>query len=178
MKLKGRTAAILIDDFHQELDVWYPYLRLIEEGMRVSLVGTGSGTSYLGKHGYPVSVDISASTVRDRRFDLIVIPGGWAPDTLRVVPEVLDIVRGAFDRKSVVLCVGRGGWVLASAGVLQGKRMTAYVAIKDDLVHAGAEYMDSECVCDGNLVTARNAFDLPAAMREVVRLLGRPSAPV
>ena len=170
MKLKGKTIAVVIEQDYQDLEVWYPTLRLREEGARVLHVGTGSAESYKGKYGYPCKVDADASHVTAAELDGIVIPGGWAPDKLRMSEAVLALVRDMNAAKKPIACICHGGWVLASAGVARGRKLTSYAAIRDDLLNAGAKWEDSEVVVDGNLVTSRRPDDLPTFMREFITL--------
>jgi len=172
MKLKGKTIAVLVEQDYQEMEVWYPTFRLREEGATVKHVGTGSATEYKGKYGYPVKVDANAEQVNAAMLDGLVIPGGWAPDKLRMSGAVLKLTRDMFAAKKPVACICHGGWVLASADVVRGKHVTSYAAIQDDMKHAGALWEDSEVVVDGNLVTSRKPDDLPAFMREFLKLFG------
>lgn len=171
MTLSGKTVAILVEADYQDLEVWYPLLRLKEEGATVLVVGTGSSPSYKGKYGYPIQVQVVASQVDADRLDGIIIPGGWAPDRLRQHEPVLSLVRHLAGREKVIACICHGGWVLASANVVRGRTLTAYQAIRDDLVNAGAIFVDEECVRDGNFVTSRKPDDLPAFMRATVAAL-------
>ena len=166
---KPVRVAILIEDFYQDLEVWYPLLRLKEEGFEVVTVEPNGRKDYKGKNGYPIVVDRSIDEVRAKDFDGVVIPGGWAPDKLRLSKKVLQFVKELFDAGKVVASICHGGWVLASAGVCKGKTLTSYIAIKDDLVHAGANFVDQEVVRDGNLITSRKPDDLPAFCREIIR---------
>ena len=171
MRLKGKRVAVLVEADYQDLEVWYPLLRLREEGAEVLVVGTGSASSYRGKNGYPIEVSHVAGQVDARSLDGIVIPGGWAPDRLRQHEAVLAMVRTVAEAGGVIACICHGGWVLASAGLLRGRRVTGFRAIRDDLVHAGAEYVDAECVRDRNLITSRRPDDLPAFMRQTIAAL-------
>ena len=168
---KKIRVAILIEDFYQDLEVWYPLLRLREEGFEVVTVEPNGRKDYRGKNGYPIEVDKKIDQVNAEDFDGVVIPGGWAPDKLRLSKKVLDFVRQLHGRGKVVASICHGGWVLASAGICKGKTLTSYIAIKDDLVHAGAKFVDQEVVRDGNLITSRKPDDLPAFMREMIRAL-------
>jgi len=170
MRLKGKTVAVLVEQDYQDLEVWYPTLRLREEGARVLHVGTGSAESYKGKYGYPCKVDADAAYVESAELDGIVIPGGWAPDRMRMSEAVLALVRDMNAAKKPIACICHGGWVLASAGVARGRKLTSYAAIRDDLLNAGAKWEDSEVVVDGNLVTSRRPDDLPTFMREFITL--------
>jgi protease I len=170
MKLKGKTIAVLVEQDYQEMEAWYPAYRLREEGATVKFVGTGSATEYHGKYGYPVKVDTDTRYAKASEFDGLVIPGGWAPDRLRAAQSVLTLVKEMFMEKKPVACICHGGWVLSSAGVLEGRNMTSVPAIRDDMIYAGANWHDSEVVADGNLVTSRRPDDLPAFMRAFIQL--------
>lgn len=168
---KPIRVAILIEDFYQDLEVWYPLLRLKEEGFEVVTLEPNGRKDYLGKNGYPIEVDKKIDSVRAEDFDGVVIPGGWAPDKLRLSRKVLDFVKALHDSGKVVASICHGGWVLASAGICKGKTLTSYIAIKDDLVHAGAKFVDKEVVRDGNLITSRKPDDLPAFCRMIIAAL-------
>lgn len=168
MKLNGKRAALLVEDIYNEFEVWIPYYRLKEEGAEVVVVGSGTASTYHGKYGIPVQADKSAAQVSADEFDAVIIPGGYAPDKMRIHAEMVKLVRDAFNKGKVIACICHGGWMLVSAGVLQGKRATSYVAIKDDMINAGAQWEDSELVRDGNLITSRKPDDLPAFCRELV----------
>jgi len=164
-----KRIAILVEDYYQVLEVWYPFLRFKEAGIEGVFVGTGSKPEYKSKEGYPVLAQFPIQKVNVEDFDGVVIPGGYAPDILRRYPEVNNFVRGMFEKGKIVAAICHGGWVLASAGVVRGKKVTAFYAIKDDLVNAGAEFTEAEVVVDGNLITSRNPFDLAAFCREIIR---------
>ncbi|MFN7976057.1 MAG: type 1 glutamine amidotransferase domain-containing protein [Acidobacteriota bacterium] len=170
MKLSGKTVAMLAENLYQEMEVWYPIYRMREEGAKVIVVGTGSAASYTSKHGYPVKVDKPADDVNPRELDAL-IPGGYAPDILRRYPAVLSLVKAVFDAGKPVAAICHGGWVLASANVLRGRKATSFFAIRDDMTNAGASYQDVEVVVDGNLITSRTPDDLPAFCREIIRAL-------
>jgi protease I len=172
MRLKGKRIAILVESMYQEMELWVPYYRLKEEGADVKVVGTGA-TTYTSKTGYPVNADVSAEEVRADDFDAIIIPGGYAPDMMRRSPAMVKLVKDAFHGGKVVAAICHAAWMLCSAGVLKGKTATCYYSIKDDLVNAGARYVDQEVVVDGNLITAREPKDLPAFCREVITALER-----
>jgi protease I len=170
MKLSGKTFAVLVEQDYQDMEVWYPTFRLREEGAEVLHVGTGSAKEYKGKYGYPLKVDITADEIKAANLAGLVIPGGWAPDRLRTSSSVRNLVRDMFREKKPVACICHGGWVMASAEVVKGRKLTSYHAIKDDLINAGALWVDAEVVVDGNLVTSRKPDDLPAFMREYLKL--------
>lgn len=173
MSLKGKKVFILVENLYQELEFWYPYYRLKEEGAQVKVVGSGSAESYTSKFGYPINVDLAAEKADVKECDAVVIPGGYAPDILRRYPAVLKLVKEAYEQGKVVAAICHAGWVLASAGILKGKKATCFSAIKDDVINAGAKYEDAEVVVDGNLITSRKPDDLPAFCREIIKALSK-----
>jgi len=173
MQLKGKRVAILAENMYQEMELWVPYYRLKEEGAEVQVVGTGGAKNYTSKHGYPVNVDVQAEQVTAVEYDAVVIPGGFAPDLMRRSPAMVRLVRDAFQQGKVVAAICHAGWMPVSAGILKGKRATSFFSIKDDLVNAGATWVDEEVVVDGSLITSRKPDDLPAFCREIVKALSK-----
>jgi len=171
MKLLGKKAAILVEDMYNEFEVWIPFYRLKEEGIEVTVVGSGTAETYHGKFGIPIAVDKQASEVTADDFDTLVIPGGYAPDKMRIHKAMVQLVREMFNKGKIVASICHGGWMLVSAGVLKGKKATSYIAIRDDMVNAGAVWEDSEIVRDGNLITSRKPDDLPAFCRAIIRAM-------
>jgi protease I len=171
LPLKGKKVAILAETLYEDLELWYPLLRLKEEGAEITVVGTGSAQEYTSKHGYPVKVDKNADKVKADDFHAVVIPGGFAPDYMRRYPAMVSLVRDAVQKGKVVAAICHAPWMLASANVLEGKTVTSFFSIKDDLVHAGAEYVDQEVVVDGNIITSRVPDDLPAFCRAIIAAL-------
>jgi len=170
MSLAGKRIAILAEDMYEELELWYPYYRLVEEGAEVKVIGPET-KEYQSKHGYPIQAEFAADKVKADDFDGVVVPGGFAPDRLRRYPAVLNLVRGVFKKGGVVASICHGAWVLISAGITKGKRTTCASAIKDDLINAGATYLDQEVVIDGNLVTSRTIQDLPSFLPAIITAL-------
>ena len=173
MSLKGKRIAILAENLYQEMELWVPYYRLKEEGAEVKVVGAGGATSYASKHGYPVSVDAQAEAVSAVEFDAVIVPGGYAPDMMRRHEAMVRLVREAAQHGKVVAAICHAGWMLASADVVRGKDVTSFFSIKDDMVNAGARWVDREVVVDGTLITSRKPDDLPAFCREIVRALSK-----
>ena len=168
----AKTVGLLVEQDYQDLEVWYPILRFREAGHRVLVIGTGSAPSYKGKFGYPVTPDTTAEKVSAKDLDGLIIPGGWAPDFLRRHKAVTSLVKDCHAQGKVVGAICHAGWVLVSAGILKGKTITSFSAIKDDVEAAGACWVDREVQVDGNLVTARKPDDLPAFCREILNKLG------
>ena len=177
MTLQGKRVAILVEELYQDQEVWYPYYRLKEAGADVVIVGTGK-SEYKSKHGYPISPSTSAEQVSAGEFDGIIVPGGYAPDILRRFPAVIRLVYEANRQGKVIGAICHAGWVLCSADVLRGKTATCFSAIKDDVINAGATYVDREVVRDGNLITSRKPDDLPAFMKAILDAIQeQPSSP-
>jgi protease I len=170
MELEGKQIAVLVEQQYEDLELWYPVLRFREAGARVRIVGPKT-ESYPSKHGYPAKADLAMEQARAGEFDALIVPGGYAPDHMRRHRAMVELVREAAQAGKVVAAICHGGWMLCSAGVLKGKKATGFYAIRDDLVHAGAEYLDQEVVRDGNLITSRVPSDLPAFCRTILEAL-------
>jgi protease I len=168
MELKGKKVIVLVEQMYNDLEFWYPYYRLKEAGAEVVVVGSGSAEEYSGKAGLPCRPDSTADNISAADFDGIVIPGGYAPDHMRRHPSMVKLVKDLFDAGKVVAAICHAGWMLASAEIVRGRTVTSFFAIKDDLVHAGANWVDREVAVDGNLITSRTPDDLPAFMQEVI----------
>ena len=169
--LANKKVMIFAENIYEDLELWYPKLRLTEEGAKVIVAGTGEKT-YKGKNGYPLEVDGGIKEYKPNDFDAVVVPGGFAPDKLRRYKEVLDFVAEMHKNNKVIAAICHGAWVLVSAKILKGKKVTCVAAIKDDVINAGAAYLDKEVVVDGNIITSRKPDDLPAFCREIIKALG------
>lgn len=169
-RLDGRTILILAGPQYEDLELWYPKIRLEEEGARTVVAGIGEAT-YHGKHGYPCTVDAHVDDLSAAAFDALVIPGGFAPDKLRRVPRVLALTREIFEAGKPVAFICHAGWVPISARIVRGRRGTSVGAIRDDLENAGLIWEDSAVVVDGNLISSRTPADLPAFCGAIIRAL-------
>jgi protease I len=171
MLLRDQKAVVLAEDMYEDLELWYPVLRLREEGAEVVIVGTGSSGSYTGLKGYPLTVEATIDQVSAEEVDAVIVPGGYAPDKLRRYPSVLRLVREAHQQGKVVAAICHAPWVLVSAGILKGKRVTCYYAITDDVRNAGADRVDAEVIRDANIITSRQPSDLGAFCREIIKAM-------
>lgn len=173
MSLKEKRVAILVDQLYQEMEVWYPYYRLKEAGMEVHLVGAEAGKNYPSKVGYPAIADRSYSSIQLSEYDGVIAPGGFAPDFIRRHPEATNFVHDMDKAGKLVAAICHGPWVLCSSRMLNGRKATSFFAIKDDVIHAGADWIDAEVVVDRNLVTSRKPDDLPAFCMACIDVLSR-----
>ncbi len=164
-----KILQLVSDDF-EDLELWCPVMRLREEGCIVDLVAEKPGM-YHGKYGVPCEVTMSFNDINDADYDGVLVPGGWAPDKLRRFPKVLEIVKNMDRDNKLIGQICHAGWVLASAEVLQGRKVTSTPGIRDDLTHAGATWLDQPVVIDGNMVSARRPPDIPEYMNALVQVL-------
>jgi protease I len=172
MELSGKKIAILVDNLYQEMEVWYPLYRLREAGAKVVTVGAKAGATYTSKLGYPVECELSYDDARASDFDGVVVPGGFAPDNIRRHPKANQLVHDMNAQGKLVAAICHGLWVLCSAGgMLRGRKVTSFFAIKDDVMNAGAQWVDEEVVVDNNLVTSRKPQDLPAFCKASIEVL-------
>jgi deglycase len=168
-----KKIAIMVDEMYQVLEVWYPCYRLREAGHQVNLIAAEAKKEYHSKEGYPCVSEIAAAQANAGDYDGIVVPGGFAPDYMRRNAEVIRFANEMVDAGKVIAAICHGGWLLCSTKAYKGKKATCFMAIKDDIINAGAEYLDAECVVDGNLITSRKPDDLPAFCRAVLNALKR-----
>jgi protease I len=173
--LQGKRVLIFAGPLFEDIELLYPLYRLREEGAEVVVAGLGE-KEYRGKHGHPVGVDTNVDQVSAREFDAVVIPGGYLPDHLRRSEKVLEIVREAFEEGKPVAAICHAPWVPVSAGIAKGRRMTSFSSVRDDVVNAGADWVDEEVVVDDNLITSRYPADLGAFCRAIIEALGREAS--
>ena len=169
--LPGARVVVLAGDDYEDLELWYPKLRLEEAGAVVTLASRDEPRTYLGKYGYPCRSEKTVAGLVAADFDGIILPGGWMPDALRRDVPVLALVRDFAAAGKLVAAICHGGWIAISAGVYRGVRVTGSPGIKDDLVNAGALFEDAEVVVDRHFVSSRRPSDLPAFMAAVIGVL-------
>lgn len=169
--LENDKFLILLDDDYEDLEFWYPKLRLIEAGAKVTVAGPPGKRSFSGKHGYPASSDAEIASMNALHFQGLVIPGGWAPDKLRRDPHVLQLVRDFDAAGKLIAAICHGGWIPISAGVYKGVRVTGSAGIKDDLINAGAIWDDAPLVVDRHFVSSRRPDDLPDFCSGILQVL-------
>lgn len=170
MRKEIKVLSFIHDDF-EDLELWYPVLRLMEEGITVDLAGEESNKKYTGKYGVPAVSKFSFDEVSYKEYDGLLVPGGWAPDKLRRFPKVIEIVKYMNDNNRPIGQICHAGLVLISSGILKGRKVTSTLGIRDDMINAGAKWVDLPVVVDGNIVSARKPLDLPYYMHEFINLL-------
>lgn len=171
MKLKEKRIACLVEEEFDDLELWVTVMRLREEGAKVILVGSGRLESFRGKYGIPAKPNLNANQASPDDFDALIVPGGWAPDKLRRYPSITNLVHSMYEQNKIIGSICHGGSVLISAGIVKGHNATGTVAIKDDLINAGAKWVDKPAFRDGNLVWGRVVEDIPDFCRELVKAL-------
>jgi len=164
----GKRVLIFVENMYNELEFWYPCLRLKEAGMEVTTVAPKAGETYTSKIGMPVTSDAAAAEIDAARYDGLIIPGGYAPDIMRRNVQMVNLVKTMDAQGKLVAAICHAGWMLASADIVRGRQLTSYFSIRDDLAHAGANWVDKEVVVDANLVTSRTPADLPMFMQKVI----------
>jgi len=172
MELGGKRIALFVENFYEDLEFWYPFFRFKEAGAQMTVIGPSMG-SFHSKHDYPTEADAAVADVRAANFDALVIPGGYAPDHMRRSAAMVNFVKEMSQQGKLVAAICHAGWMLASANIIRGVRVTGFPSIKDDLKNAGGIYEDSEVVHDKNIVTSRRPADLPAFCRAIIDTLAR-----
>ncbi len=167
---KGKIA-ILIDQLFQDSEVTDPKEKLEAVGFEVHLIGPNTQEEYVGKKNTKLKADKSIDNVNAKDYAGLVIPGGWAPDKMRMNLKMVKFVEDINVKKKPIACICHGGSMLVEADIVKGTRLTSYVSIRTDLINAGARWVDKEVVVDENLVTSRTPADLPAFCSEFIKLL-------
>lgn len=171
MKLKGAKILTIVSPDFDDLELWYPIIRLREAGAEVNIAAEKANYEYLGKDGVAVTSDIAFDEVEISQYDAIMIPGGWAPDYLRRLEKVLDFVRYMDEHNRVIGIICHAGWVLSSADILDGRTVTSTPGIKDDMRHAGANWVNEAGVVDDNIISGRRPPDLPVYLPLVIEAI-------
>jgi protease I len=161
LRLQGKKVLCVIDEEFEDLELWYPIYRVMEEGATVHLAGAEKGKTYIGKYGVPAKSDYSYDEIDSKEYDALLVPGGWAPDKIRRFGKVLQVVQEMNAAGKPIGQICHAGWVLISAKILQGRKVTSTPGIRDDMENAGAVWYDEAVVVDGNLISARRPPDLP-----------------
>lgn len=168
--MNDKRIAIFVENMYEDMEFWYPYFRMQEEGASVDIIAPEK-TRYNGKHGMPVKAQYSIDEVNPDHYDALIIPGGYSPDYMRRNKNMVNFVIGMNAQKKVTAAICHGPWMFASANIIKGKKLTSFHSIKDDLMNAGAEWVDEQVVVDGKIVTSRNPHDLPAFCKKIIELI-------
>jgi len=163
-------VGVLVENLYQEMEVWYPIFRLQEAGAEVKIIGP-SATQYLSKLGYPITAEIAADQVNAADINAIIIPGGFAPDLMRVCKPLVSLIRETYENNSLIAAICHGTWLLASSNIIRDKKVTGAPSIIDDILNAGGNYVDNEVVVDGNIISSRKPADIPAFSRAIINHL-------
>ncbi|MCD4826526.1 MAG: type 1 glutamine amidotransferase [Acholeplasmataceae bacterium] len=169
--LEGKKVLTIVSKDFDDLELYYPYLRLKEEKATVVVAAEKAKTDYKGKYGLTITSDLAFDEVNIKDFDALLIPGGWAPDYLRRLPEVLDFVKFMHKEKRIIGIICHAGWILASAQILEGVNVTSTPGIKDDLTNAKAIWHDQDAIRDGHIISARRPPDLPSYLPLLIKAL-------
>lgn len=171
-KITTMKALIIATDEFEDLELFYPYYRLKEEDIEVHIASNKK--VIVGKHGYKIKADFLFKEVDPRDYDILLIPGGKSPERIRIIKEVIDIVNHFIRENKIIAAICHGPQVLISAGAVKNRKITSWIGIRDDLINAGAEYIDKEVVVDKNIITSRMPSDLPAFCKEILnKIKGR-----
>lgn len=166
-------VAILVEDIFEDNELYYPYFRLQEEGFQVDLIGTEKDVVYKSKHGMPAVSNLASKDAFADDYDAVVIPGGYSPDYMRRCSDTVRFVRDMNEQKKPVAAICHGPWMMISGCDLEGCTLTGFYSIKDDIINAGAKYVDEEVVVDGNLITSRSPKDLPAFAKAIIKSINK-----
>jgi protease I len=174
MRLQGKRVAFLLDEGFEDLEFWVTVMRLSEEGATVTILSKDAKKEYRGKNALMASSDASFKDAKSTDFDAMVVPGGWAPDKLRRYDEVKRLVKEFYDQKKIIGLICHAGLVGISAGIVKGHKSTGSLGIKDDLINAGATFVDEPAFRSGNIIWGRVVADIPDFCRELVAAIEKP----
>lgn len=167
MSLNKMKIAVFLENIFEDTEFWYPYYRMKEEKADVVVIAPEK-KSYTGKNGTTAAADVSIKKAKPEEFDALIIPGGYSPDRMRRSKEMVDFVKSMDKKKKVIAAICHAGWMLASAEIVKGRKLTSFFSIKDDMINAGAKWVDKEVVVDENLVTSRFPDDLPVFCTTII----------
>jgi len=173
--LQGGKVLAFVDDIYEDLELWYPKLRLVEAGAELVLASLEAGGKYTGKHGYPCNSDVSIESCCSADFQGLLLAGGFMPDKLRRESKVQSLIKQFVAEGKCVAAICHGGWMAISAGVYRGIRVTGSLGIKDDLENAGAIWLDAPVVVDGQFVSSRKPDDLPYFVEAMIDVMAKDS---
>ncbi len=173
MAKKNLKVVTLVHQLFEDLELWYPAIRLREAGIEVVLAGEEPGKKYTGKHGLEAKADIGFSDLSAAEFDGVLVPGGFAPDKLRRSSDVTHFIQKMNDKQKPIGQICHAGWVLVSANILKGRKVTSTPAIKDDMQNAGAQWVNEQVVVDENIISSRNPNDLHVYVPAFIDALNR-----
>jgi len=171
--LAGKHFLAFVGDIYEDLELWYPKLRMIEAGAKFTIAGPQANVTYSGKNGYPCTSDVAIQDVTSQAFDAVLLPGGFMPDKLRRDPKVLQLIQEFDQAGKCIAAICHGGWLAISAKVYQGVKVTGSPGIKDDLINAGAIWHDAAVVVDRHHVSSRKPDDLPDFCRAIIEIVSR-----
>jgi protease I len=174
--LQGKKVLAFVDDIYEDLELWYPKLRLAEAGAETVLAAPQAKAKYSGKHGYPCVSDVAIDQCSEADFNALLLPGGFMPDKLRRDSKVKSLIQQFVASRKCVAAICHGGWMAISAGVYRGIRVTGSPGIKDDLENAGAIWVDAPVVVDGLFVSSRKPDDLPLFVEAMISVISQPTA--
>ncbi len=166
-----KKIAILVADLYDDKELLYPQIRLQEAGYQIEFIGAEKGQAYRSKHGLPTVSDLAAKDANPDDYDALVIPGGFAPDYMRRSQAMIDFVKAIDTQKKPIASICHGPWMMISGCDIKGRNMTSFFSIKDDIVNAGAHYVDAAVVVDGHYITSRTPKDLPDLMQALLHAL-------
>lgn len=169
--MNTQHILVLTGPDYEDLELWYPKLRLLEAGRTVTVAAPEAGATYHGKNGYPCISDACIHDIDSQDYQGLILPGGWMPDKLRREPKALELVREFNESAKMIAAICHGGWIAISAGVYHGVKVTGSLGIKDDLINAGATWVDESVVVDRHFISSRKPEDLPAFCKGIFQVL-------
>ena len=171
MLLRSKKIAMFVENMYEDLEFCYHIIRMKEEGAETVVIAPKAEETYIGKNGLKAKSDQAIVGVKTDEFNALIIPGGYSPDKMRRHKEMVEFVKKMNEERKLIAAICHAGWMLASADIIRGRKVTSFFSIKDDMIHAGAEWVDQEVVCDENIITSRSPHDLPAFCKNIIKQL-------